>query len=182
MDGIQLPNALWLQCFDLVIFTLLDDLLETVLGKSPKDYRNMEGTLVLAMKLMSKVFLHLLLDLWRLPSFCKLWLGILNRMERYMNIKFRGRRGEKMHELIPELLKDTLLVMKTTGLLTPSDTIGGDSFWQLTWLHVKNISPSLQSELFPAFELEQQQSKQIKAAGIPAPDGTDLVRSSETTA
>ncbi|KAG2710186.1 hypothetical protein I3760_04G014500 [Carya illinoinensis] len=182
VDGIQLPNALWLQCFDLVIFTLLDDLLETVLGKSPKDYRNMEGTLVLAMKLMSKVFLHLLLDLWRLPSFCKLWLGILNRMERYMNIKFRGRRGEKMHELIPELLKDTLLVMKTTGLLTPSDTIGGDSFWQLTWLHVKNISPSLQSELFPAFELEQQQSKQIKAAGIPAPDGTDLVRSSETTA
>jgi brefeldin A-resistance guanine nucleotide exchange factor 1 len=182
VDGIHLPNTLWLQCFDVVIFALLDDLAEIVLCNSPKDYRNMEGTLVLAMKLMSKVFLQLLLDLWRLPSFCKLWLGVLNRMERYMNIKFRGRRSEKIHELIPELLKNTLFVMKTTGLLTPSDTIGGDSFWQLTWLHVKNISPSLQSEVFPAPELEQLQTKQIKAAGVPAPDGTVLVLPSETTA
>ncbi len=99
-----------------------------------------------------------------------------------MNIKFRGRRSEKIHELIPELLKNTLFVMKTAGLLTPSDSIGGDSFWQLTWLHVKNISPSLQSEVFPAPELEQLQKKQIKAAGVPAPDGTVLVQSSETTA
>ncbi|KAF5479489.1 hypothetical protein F2P56_000303 [Juglans regia] len=182
VDGIHLPNTLWLQCFDLVIFVLLDDLLEIVLGQSPKDYRNMEGTLGLAVKLMSKVFLHLLLDLWRLPSFCKLWLGVLNRMEKYMNMKLRGRRSEKIHELIPELLKNTLLVMKTTGLLTPSDAIGGDSFWQLTWLHVKNISPSLQLEVFPAHELEQLQTKQVKAAGIPAPDGTVLVQSSETTA
>jgi brefeldin A-resistance guanine nucleotide exchange factor 1 len=182
VDGIHLPNSLWLQCFDAVIFTLLDDLEEIVQGNSRKDYRNMEGTLFLAMKLMSKVFLQLLLDLWRLPSFCKLWLGVLNRMERYMNIKFRGRRSEKIHELIPELLKNTLFVMKTAGLLTPSDSIGGDSFWQLTWLHVKNISPSLQSEVFPAPELEQLQKKQIKAAGVPAPDGTVLVQSSETTA
>ncbi|KAG6719678.1 hypothetical protein I3842_03G018600 [Carya illinoinensis] len=123
VDGIHLPNTLWLQCFDQVIFVLLDDLLEIVLGKSPKDYRHMEGTLVLAMKLMSKVFLHLVLDLGRLPSFCKLWLGVLNRMEKYMNMKFRGRCSEKIHELIPELLKNTLLVMKTTRLLTPSDAI-----------------------------------------------------------
>ena len=95
-----------------------------------------------------------------------------------MNTKFRGRRSEKIHELIPELLKNTLLVMKTTGLLEPSDTIGGDSFWQLTWLHVKNITPSLQSEVFPPNELEQLQTK---AAGIPAPDGTVLVQSSETS-
>ncbi|KAG7985328.1 hypothetical protein I3843_03G020100 [Carya illinoinensis] len=171
VDGIHLSNTLWLQCFDQVIFVLLDDLLEIVLGKSPKDYRHMEGTLVLAVKLMSKVFLHLVLDLGRLPSFYKLWLGVLNLMEKYMNMKFRGRCSEKIHELIPELLKNTLLVMKTTGLLTPSDAIGGDSFWQLTWLHVKNISPSLQLE-----------KKQVKAVRIHAPDGTGLVQSSETTA
>ena len=98
-----------------------------------------------------------------------------------MNAKFRGRRSEKIHELIPELLKNTLFVMKTTGLLVPSDAIGGDSFWQLTWLHVKNITPSLQSEVFPPQELEQLQAKQLKEAGIPAPDGAVLVQSSETT-
>ncbi|CAN1173406.1 hypothetical protein LINPERHAP2_LOCUS30659 [Linum perenne] len=56
-----IPHSLWLQCFfDMVIFTMLDDLLE---GHSQKDYRNMEATLIVAIKLMSKVFLQLLQDL-----------------------------------------------------------------------------------------------------------------------
>ncbi|PON37290.1 Armadillo-type fold containing protein [Parasponia andersonii] len=177
VDGIDIPNTLWLLCFDGVIFTVLDDLLEIALGKSPKEYRNMEGSLVLAMKLMSKVFLQLLLDLCKLPSFCKLWLGVLNRMERYVKAKLRGKRSDKIDELVPELLKNTLLVMKTTGILMPSDTIGADSFWQLTWLHVKNISPSLQSEVFSSLELEQLQTKHVKPEGITAPEGTVLVQS-----
>ncbi|KAE8724843.1 ARF guanine-nucleotide exchange factor GNL1 [Hibiscus syriacus] len=124
-------------------------------GSSSKEYRKMEGTLVLATKLLSKAFLLSLQDLLQQPSFCKLWLGVLDRMERCMKVKFRGKRGEKMHEFVPELLKNTLLVMKTTGVLVPSDDLGGESFWQLTWLHVKNIAPSLQSEVFTEQELEQ---------------------------
>ncbi|KAK6255969.1 Sec7 domain - like 4 [Theobroma cacao] len=182
VDGIHLPNAMWFQCFDLVIFTLLDDLQEIAEGSSSKEYRKMEGTLVLATKLMSKAFLQLLQDLSQQPSFCKLWLGVLNRMERYMKVKFRGKRSEKIHELVPELLKNTLLVMKTTGILMPSDDIGGDSFWQLTWLHVKNIVPSLQSEVFSEQELEQMQAKHKNKAEIPETDGVVLVPSKETTA
>ncbi|XWS32905.1 hypothetical protein CRYUN_Cryun22dG0031200 [Craigia yunnanensis] len=182
VDGIHVPNAMWFQCFDLVIFTLMDDLLEIAQGSSSKEYRKMEGTLVLATKLMSKAFLQSLQDLSRQPSFCKLWLGVLNFMERYMKVKFRGKRSEKIHELVPELLKNTLLVMKTTGILMPSDDIGGDSFWQLTWLHVKNIVPSLQSEVFSEQELEQMQAKHKNTAGIPVTDGAVLVPSNETTA
>ncbi|OMP00992.1 SEC7-like protein [Corchorus olitorius] len=182
VDGIHLPNAMWFQCFDLVIFTLLDDLLEIAQGSSSKEHRKMEGTLVLATKLMSKAFLQSLQDLSQQPSFCKLWLGVLNRMERYMKVRFRGKRSEKIHELVPELLKNTLLVMKTTGLLMPSDDIGGDSFWQLTWLHVKNIVPSLQSEVFSEQELEQMQAKHKRTEGIPATDGAVLIPSNETTA
>lgn len=182
VDGIHIPNSLWFQCFDMVIFTLLDDLLEIAQGNFPKDYRKMEGTLVLATKLMSKTFLQSLQDLSLQPSFCKLWLGVLNRMEKYMKVKFRGKRSEKIHELIPELLKNTLLVMKTTGILMPRDDIGGDSFWQLTWLHVKNICPSLESEVFPPDELEQMQVKDVRTVGIPLSDGTVLVPSRETTA
>ncbi|XWS44341.1 hypothetical protein CRYUN_Cryun15aG0037000 [Craigia yunnanensis] len=182
VDGIHVPNAMWFQCFDLVIFTVMDDLLEIAQGSSSKEYWKMEGTLVLATKLMSKAFLQSLHDLSRQPSFCKQWLGVLNRMERYMKVKFRGKRSEKIHELVPELLKNTLLVMKTTGILMPSDDIGGDSFWQLTWLHVKNIVPSLQSEVFSEQELEQMQAKHKKTAGIPVTDGALLVPSNETTA
>lgn len=170
VDGIQLPNALWCQCFDMVIFTLLDDLLEISQNSTPKEYRNIDGTLVLAMKLMSKAFLQLLRDLSQQPSFCKLWLGVLNRMERCMKLKLRGKRCEKIHELVPELLKNNLLVMKTTGILLPTNDIGGDSFWQLTWLHVKKISPSMQSEVFPDDELEQLKANQKKTGEVPAGD------------
>lgn len=169
VDGLYLPSALWLQCFDLVIFTLLDNLLEVAQGSSPKDYRNMDGTLILALKLLSKVFLQVLDVILQLPSFCKLWLGFLNCMERYMKVKLRGKRSDKIHELVPELLKNTLFVMKAKGVLVQNDSVGGDSFWQLTWLHVKNITPSLQSEVFPSHELE---TKQIETAGISVPDGT----------
>ncbi|GLT56531.1 hypothetical protein SLA2020_295660 [Shorea laevis] len=180
VDVIQLARALWFRCFDHVIFTLVDDLLDISLTNSSKDYQKMEGTLVLAMKLMSKAFLQSLQDLSQQPSFCKLWLGVLNRMERYMKVRFRGKRSEKIHELVPELLKNTLLVMKTTGILMASNDVGDDSFWQLTWLHVKNIVPLMQSEIFPDDELER--IKHNKAGVLPVTEGALLVPSSETTA
>lgn len=157
IEGIHLQDEMWVQCFDLVIFALLDDLLEIVEEKSPKEYRNMEGTLVLSLKLLSKAFLHSLPSISRLASFSKVWVGVLNCMERYTKIKFRGKRSEKIHELIPELLKNTLLVMKSNGILSPS---GSDGIWEQTWLHVKTLAPLVQSEVFPDDE------PQTMAAGL----------------
>jgi brefeldin A-resistance guanine nucleotide exchange factor 1 len=106
-DDIYLPYGKWLDCFDLVIFTVLDDLLEISQGHSQKDYRNMEGTLILAVKLLSKVFLQSLSVLSQLTTFCKLWLGVLTRMEKYMKVKVRGKRSEKLQETVPDLLKSS---------------------------------------------------------------------------
>lgn len=149
VDEIHLPLGLWSQCFEMVIFTMLDDLAEIAQGNSQtqKEYRNIEGTLVLALKLLVKVFLHLLHELSPLSSFCKLWRNVIGRMEKYMKLKVR--RSEKLQELVPELLKNTLLVMKTNGVLVPTSTLGGDSIWEQTWLHVNKMFPSLQSEIFP---------------------------------
>ncbi|CAH2079880.1 unnamed protein product [Thlaspi arvense] len=170
-DGIMLPQPLWFQCFDSAIFPLLDESLAVSIENSKKTFKKtVEETLVLATKLMSKAFLQSLQDISQQPSFCRLWLGVLNRMESYMSTKFRGKRSEKVHELIPELLKNTLLVMKTTGVLLPGDDIGSDSFWQLTWLHVKKISPSLQSEVFPQEELDQFQRRNAKPEDTPVPE------------
>ncbi|KAK4393141.1 ARF guanine-nucleotide exchange factor GNOM [Sesamum angolense] len=150
--------------------------------QSPKDYRSMEGSMIFSLKLMSKTFLQTLHDLSQSTSFCQLWLKVLGCMEKYMKMRFRGKRSEKIHELVPELLKNTLLVMKTSGILVPSDPVGGDSFWQLTWLHVKNIAPSLQLEVFPSEELEKLQEKHGKAGCSPLPDGNGIVPPNETTA
>ncbi|KAG2268208.1 hypothetical protein Bca52824_062763 [Brassica carinata] len=136
VDGINLAHSMWSQCFDKVIFTVLDDLLEIASG-SQKDYRNMEGTLLLAIKLLSKVFLQLLQELSQLSTFCKLWLGVLTP------------KSDKLQETVPELLKNILLVMKTKGVLLQRSALGGDSLWELTWLHVNNIAPSMRLELFP---------------------------------
>ncbi|KAF6159529.1 hypothetical protein GIB67_032300 [Kingdonia uniflora] len=133
----------------MVVFTLLDDLLEISQSHSTKDYHNIEGTLVLAMMLLSKVFLQILHDLSQLATFCKLWLGVLTRMEKYMKAKIKGKRSEKLQHLVPELLKSTLFVMKARGVLIPRSALGGDSLWELMWLHVNNINPSLQCEVFP---------------------------------
>lgn len=182
VEGIHLPHALWLQCFDMVIFTVLDDLTEIAQGHSQKDqghsqkdYRNMEGTLVLALKLLTKVFLLLLHDLSQLTTFCKLWLGVLSRMEKYMKVKVRGKKSEKLQELVPELLKNILLVMKTKGVLVQRSALGGDSLWELTWLHVNNIVPSLQSDLFPDNELEHSDSKlgEMGKSTLPNETGSD---------
>ncbi|XP_057441916.1 ARF guanine-nucleotide exchange factor GNOM-like [Lotus japonicus] len=178
--GIHLPHDLWLQCFDQVIFTVLDDLLEISQTLSPKDYRNMEGTLILALKLLSKVFLQLLQGLSQLPDFSKLWLSVLNRLEIYMKVKFRGRRSEKLQELVPELLKNTLLVMKAGSVLARSSS-EGNSFWELTWLHINNIAPSLQSEVFPEQDSEHLQHKQTEQIGGSGPDGNVSAPSNETT-
>ncbi|KAM7268957.1 hypothetical protein ACFE04_024454 [Oxalis oulophora] len=165
VDEINLPHGVWLQCFDMVIFTMLDDLLEIAQGHSQKDYRNMEGTLIFAMKLLSKVFLSLLHELSQLTTFCKLWLGILSRMEKYMKVKVRGKKSEKLQEIVPDLLKNTLIAMKTKGVLVQRSALGGDSLWELTWLHVNNIAPPLQAEVFPDQDWEQAQPKQGETGG-----------------
>ncbi|KAF2299152.1 hypothetical protein GH714_030818 [Hevea brasiliensis] len=177
VDGINLPHGLWLQCFDLVIFTMLDDLLEIAQGHSQKDYRNMDGTLIIAVKLLSKVFLQLLHELAQLTTFCKLWLGVLSRMEKYLKVKVKGKKSEKLQEVVPELLKNTLLVMKTKGVLVQRSALGGDSLWELTWLHVNNIAPSLQSEVFPDQHWEQSQHKQGETGGSLVSDETVAVPS-----
>ncbi|BFG22719.1 hypothetical protein CerSpe_089930 [Prunus speciosa] len=174
VDGIPLPPGLWLQCFDMVIFTMLDDLLEIAQRHSPKDYRNMEGTLILALKLLSKVFLQLLPDLSQLTTFCKLWLGVLSRMEKYMKVKVGGKKSDKLQDQVPELLKNTLLVMILRGVLVERSDLGDDSLWELTWRHVNNIAPSLQSEIFRDPILEQSETKQGETGGVSEATGTLL--------
>ncbi|XP_028792657.1 ARF guanine-nucleotide exchange factor GNOM-like [Neltuma alba] len=178
---IDLTHGLWLQCFDLVIFPVLDDLLEIAQAQSQKDYRNMEGTLILALKLLSKVFLQLFRDLSQSTAFTKLWLAVLGRMEKYVKVKIRGRRSEKLQELVPELLKNTLLVMKSGGLLVQSSVLSGNSLWELTWQHVNNIDPTLQSEVFPEQDSEHLQPRKGETAGDLRPGENVSIPSKETT-
>jgi brefeldin A-resistance guanine nucleotide exchange factor 1 len=147
VDGISVKSSTWLMAFD-IIFQLLDELLEIAQSYSPKDFRNMEVSLLHAVKLLCKVFLQSLKDLSGQGSFDKLWLEVLDMIEKFMKVKVRGRRTEKLQEAIPELVKNILMVMKASGILSKTGA-SENSFWEATWLQVNKIAPSLQSEIFP---------------------------------
>ena len=125
-EVIYITPSIWSQCFDQVIFTMLDDLLEIAQGHSRKEYRNMEATLQHAMKFLSKLFLQLLSQLSSLSNFRKLWLGVLSVMKKYMKANIMGKGSEKLQELITELLKDMLLILKAQGVLVQKSTLNGD--------------------------------------------------------
>ncbi|GMH10381.1 hypothetical protein Nepgr_012222 [Nepenthes gracilis] len=124
---------LWLRCFDPVIFAMPDELLGIVQEHTQKNYRDMEGTLMLAMKLLSKVFLLSIDELIRSENLSKLWLDVLSQMEKYMKVKIRGKKNEKLWELLPKLLKNTLLVMKTRCVLVQGNASHCDGLWDSTW-------------------------------------------------
>nr|CAD1841672.1 unnamed protein product [Ananas comosus var. bracteatus] len=116
-----------------------------------------------AMRLLAKIHLQLLPQLFGLSSFCKLWLGVLSRMEKYMKVKVRGHESER-------------------------DSCKEEHHWrrqfvELTWLHVNNISTSLQSEVFPGQESEQElhASKQTDSGSPTQPDNTSSGASAEVS-
>ncbi|KAF6143444.1 hypothetical protein GIB67_029613 [Kingdonia uniflora] len=55
--------------------------------------------------------------------------------------------------------------MKARGVLIQRSTLGEDSLWELMWLHVNNINPSLQCEVFPDLDSENAQQKQNEIEG-----------------
>ncbi|KAJ1259611.1 hypothetical protein BS78_10G168600 [Paspalum vaginatum] len=152
VDGISVSSSTWLMSFD-IIFQLLDELLEIAQNYSPKDYRNMETSLLHAVKLLCMVFLQSLRDLSAHSGFGKLWLEVLDMIEKFMKVKVRGRRAEKLKEAIPELVKNILMVMKASGILSKASTTE-NSLWEATWLQVNKISPLLQPEVFPDNEAD----------------------------
>ncbi|KAE8792580.1 Pattern formation protein EMB30 [Hordeum vulgare] len=152
VDGMSVPSSAWLMSFD-IVFQLLDELLEIAQNFSPKHFRNMEASLLHAIKLLSKLSLQSLNDLSAHSGFSKLWVEVLDMAEKLMKAKVRGgSRTERLQETATELLKNMLLVMKASGVLSRTSAGGESSLWEATWLHVNKIAPSLQSVVFPDYD------------------------------
>ncbi|XP_011301518.1 golgi-specific brefeldin A-resistance guanine nucleotide exchange factor 1 [Fopius arisanus] len=136
-DLSQLSAVEWSQCLEQVLFPLLAQLLGPICGNDPV---GVEETRVRAAMLLSKVFLHHLTPLLTLPGFLPLWLTVLDLMRSFMH----ADNSELLFEAIPESLKNMLLVMSSTGVLTTSSHL-----WEPTWRTINNFLPNLKGELFP---------------------------------
>ncbi|XP_015898323.2 ARF guanine-nucleotide exchange factor GNL2 [Ziziphus jujuba] len=151
-EELDFTPANCINCFNLVIFAMVDDLHEKMLEYSRRDnaekeMRSMEGTLKLAMELLTDVYLRYLKNLSQSPGFRTFWLGVLRRMDTCMKADL-GDFGESkiLQELIPELLRKIITEMKEKKILVKNE---GDDLWDITHIQIQWIAPSVKEELFP---------------------------------
>ncbi|KAM3753664.1 hypothetical protein ACB098_03G110200 [Castanea mollissima] len=140
-----------MNCFNLVIFAMVDDLHEKMLEysrreNSEREMRSMERTLEIAMELLTNVFLQFLKQISEGPGFRTFWLGVLRRMDTCMKADLGQYGTSKIEELVPDLLKKMITQMKEKGILVQKE---GADLWEITYIQIQWIAPSLKEELFP---------------------------------
>ncbi|GAC97078.1 hypothetical protein PHSY_004662 [Pseudozyma hubeiensis SY62] len=158
--------------FSATLFPLIEDLLKPqVYQIDPPSAANKNGGMleirIRASALICKTFLHLLAHLS--PSsgaadasagangshneeqeFAKLWLDVLDLMDRMIN-STGGNAGRRnpLTEAIPENLKNVLLVMSTSQLLSPEDGAGMQKrLFDMTHDRLQRFLPGLVEEVF----------------------------------
>lgn len=140
-----------INCFNLVIFAMVDDLHEKMLEYSrrenaERETRSMEVTLKLAMELLTEVYLQFITQISQSPGFRQFWLGVLRRMDTCMKADL-GEYGEsKLQELVPDLLRKMITKMKEKEILMQKE---GDDLWETTYFQIQWIAPTVKDELFP---------------------------------
>ncbi|KAF6168002.1 hypothetical protein GIB67_020572 [Kingdonia uniflora] len=150
-DELGFTSTTCINCFNLVIFAMVDDLHEKMVeysrrDNSVKEMKSMAGTLKLAMELLNEVFLQFLKPLSQSPGFRTFWLGVLRRMDTCMKADL-GTEGElKLRELVPELLKKMITKMKEKEILVQKED---NDLWDITYIQIQWIAPTLKEELFP---------------------------------
>ncbi|KAL8242998.1 hypothetical protein R6Q59_013300 [Mikania micrantha] len=138
-------------CFNLVIFAMVDDVHEKMLEYSTRENaqretRSMEGTLGLAMECLVDVYVFVMKVLMESSGFKTFWLGILRRMDSCMKADLGVYGDSKMKELVPGLLKKMISEMQEKQALVHED---GNDLWEITFIQIQWIAPWLKDELFP---------------------------------
>ncbi|KAJ3127915.1 GDP/GTP exchange factor for ARF [Nowakowskiella sp. JEL0407] len=142
----------WFDCFETVLFPLLDELLKPEMVKF--DPQGMDETRMRASALLCKIFLQYLNRFLGWIDLPRLWGRILEYHVKYM----RASGSEYLFEGVLESVKNMLLVMSTQGVFHPpeknamfsnaaSSTLA-NNLWELAWVELSPIVPNLKNELF----------------------------------
>ncbi|XP_058206768.1 ARF guanine-nucleotide exchange factor GNL2 [Rhododendron vialii] len=150
-EDLYFTSSNCMNCFNLVIFAMVDDLHEKMLEYSrrenaEREMRSMEGTLKIAMELLTEVYLQFLKPLSESSGFRNFWMGILRRMDTCMKAELGDYGNSIVQEIVPDLLKRMITTMKENEILVQRE---GDALWETTYIQIQWIAPSLKEELFP---------------------------------
>lgn len=138
-------------CFNSLIFAMVDDIHEKMLEYSrrenaERETRSMEGSLKRAMEVLTEVYSQLLKPISESPHFRPFWMGLLRRMDTCMKADLGDYGKSRMQDVVPDLLKSIISMMKENEMLVPKE---GDDLWEITYVQIQWIAPSLKDELFP---------------------------------
>lgn len=150
-ENLDLTPSNVMNCFNLVIFAMVDDLHEKMLEYSRRDgaereTRSMEGTLKLAMDLLTEVFSRFMRLISYSPGFRTFWLGVLRRMDTYMKADLGEYGKSRLHGSVPDMLRRIITEMKDMEILAKKE---GDDLWEITYIQIQWVAPSIKDELFP---------------------------------
>ena len=146
---VQLPPA-WALATVLrrVIFPLMTMLLNPLAGG--KEAAN--ETRVRVCSLATKFVLQHLTALSKYPDFLHLWQEVLAYLEQYMAYATsRHTASDLLCEALLELIKNLILVMMSTGLLS-LESERGKEIWKITQPHLARINPRLTEDLYKRLE------------------------------
>lgn len=141
----QLPPA-WALATVLrrVIFPLMTMLLNPLAGG--KEAAN--ETRVRVCSLATKFVLQHLTALSKYPDFLHLWQEVLAYLEQYMSYATsRHTASDLMCEALPELIKNLILVMMSSGILS-LESERGKEIWKITHQPLARICPDFASDLY----------------------------------
>jgi len=138
----------WSDCFDNVLFPLLEELLKKEIYNL--DPNGMDETMARASALMCKIFLHYFSKI-NTKELERIWSDILQYLCRYLV----AAKSEFLKEGVIESIKNLLLVMYAQGVFykSPVETNKPNpeynELWNLTWKILSSVLPKLKNELFP---------------------------------
>ncbi|KAF5748605.1 GNOM-like 2 [Tripterygium wilfordii] len=156
-EELDISSMNCINCFNLVIFAMVDDLHEKMVEYSrrenaEREMRSMEGTLKIAIEMMTDVYLQFQKQIASNPGFRTFWLGLLRRMDTCMKADL-GEYGEtRLQETVPDLLRKMITKMKEEEILVQKED-DDDDLWDITYIQIQWIVPSLKEELFPEQEI-----------------------------
>eukprot|EP00164_Ancoracysta_twista_P007687 GFYU01010957.1.p1 GENE.GFYU01010957.1~~GFYU01010957.1.p1 ORF type:complete len:356 (-),score=78.61 GFYU01010957.1:319-1386(-) len=135
-----MPPDAWAACFTEVLFPLVKDILDPAdesLANTPEE---LEKTWLRIATMLSKLVLQHMTLLVQLSTFDRIVLHLLSCMEQFL----KRSHGESLVEAIPEMVKNMLLVMSSSGLVDAKHPL-----WEELFTAVDRFCSDMRAEIMP---------------------------------
>ncbi|PSC74405.1 ARF guanine-nucleotide exchange factor GNOM isoform B [Micractinium conductrix] len=168
-EQLRLNPDSWVHTIETTLVPLCTELARFA-GPKTRSHPGAEKSVRLAVSMLIKTVLQYIEVIQADKDFYEMWQAVLQALQDCMAV-----RHEAVQESVPENAKNMLLVLASSGILTPHwKDATGRSLWDLTFSKARNISSGLnpgllESALSPRAHAASPRTSVDGAAAAPAP-------------